>query len=71
MELTVQIGFDELVQAIKKLPPEQQKNLQEVLQNGISPIRSSQERRFGSLRGLITYMADDFDAPLDDFKEYM
>jgi len=26
--------------------------------------------QFGSARGLIT-MADDFDAPLDDFREYM
>jgi len=25
----------------------------------------------GSARGLIKYMADDFDEPLDDFKEYM
>jgi len=28
-------------------------------------------RTAGSLKGLITYMADDFDAPLDDFKDYM
>jgi antitoxin (DNA-binding transcriptional repressor) of toxin-antitoxin stability system len=27
-------------------------------------------RRFGSAKGLIQ-MADDFDAPLDDFREYM
>ena len=25
----------------------------------------------GSAQGMITYMADDFDAPLEDFKEYM
>ena len=25
----------------------------------------------GSAKDIITYMADDFDAPLDDFKEYM
>ena len=28
-------------------------------------------RTAGSLKGFITYMADDFDAPLDDFKDYM
>ena len=28
-------------------------------------------RRLGSARGSILYMAPDFDAPLDDFKEYM
>lgn len=26
---------------------------------------------FGALKGMITYMADDFDAPLEDMKEYM
>jgi antitoxin (DNA-binding transcriptional repressor) of toxin-antitoxin stability system len=27
-------------------------------------------RKLGSLRGTVTYMAPDFDAPLDDFAEY-
>ena len=26
--------------------------------------------RLGTLRGTVTYMAPDFDAPLDDFREY-
>jgi antitoxin (DNA-binding transcriptional repressor) of toxin-antitoxin stability system len=30
-----------------------------------------QPRVPGSAKGMISYMADDFDAPLDDFKEYM
>jgi len=30
-----------------------------------------QQRQLGSLRGSILYMAPDFDAALDDFKEYM
>jgi prevent-host-death family protein len=30
-----------------------------------------QPRVPGSAKGMITYMADDFDAPLEDFKEYM
>ena len=28
-------------------------------------------RRPGTLRGSVLYMAPDFDAPLEDFKEYM
>jgi len=32
--------------------------------------RPSARPRFGSARGLVT-MADDFDAPLEDFDEYM
>lgn len=27
-------------------------------------------RKLGSLRGTVKYMAPDFDAPLDQFKEY-
>jgi antitoxin (DNA-binding transcriptional repressor) of toxin-antitoxin stability system len=33
--------------------------------------RSRQPRRPGTLRGTVLYMAPDFDAPLEDFKEYM
>lgn len=38
------------------------------------PIATSSgipKRRPGSAAGEILYMAEDFDAPLDDFKEYM
>lgn len=33
--------------------------------------RPQTPRRPGTLRGTVKYMAPDFDAPLDDFKEYM
>lgn len=29
------------------------------------------KRQAGTLKGFLVYMADDFNAPLDDFKEYM
>lgn len=29
------------------------------------------ERKFGSGKHVFTFVADDFDEPLDDFKEYM
>ncbi len=28
-------------------------------------------RKFGSMKGLVKYIADDFDASLEDFKDYM
>jgi antitoxin (DNA-binding transcriptional repressor) of toxin-antitoxin stability system len=28
-------------------------------------------RKLGTMKGTVRYMAPDFDAPLDDFKEYM
>jgi prevent-host-death family protein len=35
------------------------------------PVHQTKPRpRFGSAKGLIT-MSDDFDAPMDDFREYM
>jgi len=33
-------------------------------------IEPNKEREFGCLKGQI-WMADDFDAPLEDFKDYM
>lgn len=32
---------------------------------------NSVPRQPGTLRGTVTYMAPDFDAPLDEFQEYM
>lgn len=34
-------------------------------------ITSQPVRKLGTLRGTVLYMAPDFDAPLEDFKEYM
>ncbi len=28
-------------------------------------------RKFGSMKGLVVHIADDFDAPLEDFEDYM
>ena len=33
--------------------------------------RKKKNRKAGTLKGNLVYMADDFDAPLEDFKEYM
>lgn len=29
------------------------------------------KRRFGSMKGFVTYISEDFDAPMDDLKDYM
>jgi antitoxin (DNA-binding transcriptional repressor) of toxin-antitoxin stability system len=36
-----------------------------------TPLPLRHPRRPGTLRGTVLYMAPDFDAPLDDFQEYM
>jgi prevent-host-death family protein len=33
--------------------------------------RPPQERQLGTLKGTVLYMAPDFNAPLEDFREYM
>ena len=35
------------------------------------PPEAPKLRRLGTQRGSVLYMAPDFDAPLEDFKEYM
>lgn len=35
------------------------------------PMKNEAQRKLGTMRGSIKYIAPDFDAPLDDFKEYM
>ncbi len=39
----------------------------------LTPAEETPKRvpSLGTLRGTVLYMAPDFDAPLDDFKEYM
>ena len=32
---------------------------------------TSSRRKFGCMKGIVKYMAEDFDAPLEDFAEYM
>ncbi len=36
----------------------------------LSATRTAPKRKLGTLKGTVTHMAPDFDAPLDDFQEY-
>jgi predicted DNA-binding antitoxin AbrB/MazE fold protein len=36
-----------------------------------TPNESGKPRQLGTMKGSVLYMAPDFDAPLDDFKDYM
>lgn len=36
-----------------------------------SSLKVKKNRKWGASKGIIKYMADDFDAPLEEFKEYM
>ena len=73
----------ELMNSINKLPPQYFREvidfvgyLQHKTQNSDKPLEFKAEetpkgrRGFGCAKGQI-WMADDFDAPLEDFKDYM
>jgi len=36
----------------------------------LRPVERKEPRKFGAAKDLITYIAPDFNAPLDDFKDY-
>lgn len=61
-----------LYSKINALPPSMIKEVDDFVEFLITKQRKNKikERKFGCAKGLIT-MHDDFDAPLEDFKEYM
>ncbi len=64
------------IDQLKTLPAPQQQVLLDfaeylVRKYGHPQIDKKKKRKAGTLKGFLVYMADDFNAPLDDFKEYM
>jgi hypothetical protein len=73
MELKVDIGFDKLMELINQLSDEEKKKLHAEVGKLIQAPGNQPDqglRPFGVLKGKV-WMADDFDEPLDDFKDYM
>jgi hypothetical protein len=58
---------------IDKIPPDKLEEVNDFLDFIIQKAQKKEKPKpvFGSGKGLITYMADDFDEPLEDFKDYM
>jgi hypothetical protein len=63
---------------LERLPVPQQQVLLDfaeylVRKYGAQPLpqKKKRKRRAGTLKGFLIYMADDFDAPLEDFNVYM
>ena len=64
----------DLITKIEKLPLEKQTEVADFVdflasKNPLNNV-TSKKRQFGAFEGKIT-MSDDFDEPLEDFKEYM
>ena len=73
--ITVEKAQAMLKELIGKLAPGEEvvitDNQQPVAKLVAMPEVSRKPRQPGTLRGTVLYMAPDFDAPLEDFKEYM
>lgn len=73
-EQQILIELQELPNSEKKAVFEILSILIEKFKKGIEKPTDKSEpspRLIGALAGGVLYMADDFDAPLDDFKDYM
>jgi len=60
-----------LFRQIDELPEESLIELEKLIAQLRVNKKPPAKRQFGCMKGLIVSMANDFDAPLDDFKEYM
>jgi hypothetical protein len=69
----------DFLEKIEKLPADKKKEVEDFVDfliaksNPEVEISSNEKPKsgFGSMKGLIKFMAEDFDAPLEDFKDYM
>lgn len=70
MKLTAQYGYEQVLEMVRQLPLEDEKKLKEAVEIDIRMKSSAKKIQFGDMKGKI-WMSDNFDAPLDDFKDYM
>jgi len=75
---TLQVNIHEAKTQLSKLIQEALRGKEVIIARGNRPVvrldvlpEVRSHRKIGNARGLILSMSDDFDEPLDDFKEYM
>jgi hypothetical protein len=64
------------IYTVEILEPKAKKLLDDLAKINLIRVRKAEkpkrkERKFGSMKGLVVHIAEDFDAPLEDFKDYM
>ncbi len=73
--VSIQEAQTTLSELIHRLTPEEEivitENDQPVARLVAATSQQRPSRQLGTLRGTVLYMAPDFDAPMEDFKEYM
>ena len=66
----------ELLTGIQRMSEEEMDELYQLMKNNFPHLMSKTnqkltERPIGSMKGMLIYMADDFNDPLEDFADYM
>ncbi len=61
---------------IEILEPQAKKLLDDLVNLNLIKVQKTEkpqrkERQFGSMKGLVVHISDDFNAPLEDFQDYM
>ncbi|MBN2420585.1 MAG: type II toxin-antitoxin system Phd/YefM family antitoxin [Deltaproteobacteria bacterium] len=75
---TLQVNIHEAKTQLSKLIQAAIEGKEVIIARGNKPIvrlevlsEAKGERKIGNVKDLLVFMANDFDEPLDDFKEYM
>jgi antitoxin (DNA-binding transcriptional repressor) of toxin-antitoxin stability system len=75
---TLQVNIHEAKTQLSKLIQAALNGKEVIIAKGNKPVvrlevlpEAKGERKIGNAKGLILTMADDFDEPIDDFREYM
>jgi hypothetical protein len=63
---TLELTDEQVIALIEQLPEAQKRRVVAKLKRSLQPLK---RRKFGSAKNDIVYMAPDFDAPLEDFKD--
>lgn len=58
------------IQVVRKITGLSDEEFEKLYPELLRVLHPTKPREIGSLKGIIAHMADDFDAPLDAFKEY-
>lgn len=70
--MELQLNFKQILQLIRQLSKDQKKKLQSYLSEDLEQHNNGNKKQeVGGLKGFVTYIAEDFDAPLEDMKPYM
>ena len=74
MELKPNVEYKQVLNFIKQLHIKEWEKLKNEMDKEL--IRKKQksnkkEREFGCMKGIVAFMANNFNDPIDDFKEYM